>query len=921
MMFARRVTLSAIVVLLIPWAVSSGSRDREDLWADVVDNTSCGAHNETNKELLTSALGVASQSGGSAVLSSLLRPMVLSLLKVDSEETCGVVKLAAQLVLLLSDFRSAAVGSAPDVKPGAESEKWIERMVTARVQLPLPAFLRVASHEGLALLLAEVQAAGLNMIGHFKMNVTYGSCYDVPDPHRSSLATNEVERAAGVTFWRKAHSLAHTVASRGIFEWTNQARVAFSQALEFQEHIRKACPQGVLSMRILRCIGHDAEQKLLEFSGLPGQANLLLDWASNPDVPALLMSDWPLWQLVAMMSRLRTHGFVITPRDASSKELFRDAPSLRGLWPRQFQINNVERFQNTIVWLVHCLPKLGWKDLIVWIGRLDRALQPESMSREMDQVILIVDSRSVLKRGNCDSLRRRVSWMHLDCVFTLPEASPGLDIQAIAWALLEAQKAVVLLSMNALVFPGLGDRVTVLLIGAITTGVALLATDSMKVWNSSDEETQMTWAPYVDIGMRILVPCMPTAALLRFAVGMGYENPFHDAETLLNRFNLTQPPDKPLGPANGFISSEGWFGNPAREAGVFMFTAKPFNVMPGWFREPACAVVCQLGLLSCSEDVKDSCDLLVQEDDTVLLKILQRTFELKDPAARSARPRLVQVGPSGCATTAIATFFTDLHNLRVAKSYVEGEEIRDVILAALKSGLAPFHRFDRFDVITDAFDVVRGGIPFCVDHLGPGGNSCQKIDGEALHTSVQTFTSILRAMRAAYPNLRFILNTRRIDTWLPNRVHNCWPHLVNSQIHWDKYLEVWEQCCDPAFGEGGNVSCWHGEAGDAVALPAQMPVKAFGYLACCRSLSWYQQAWEQVHAAVITIGGPDRVVAFHIEQSDPLVLSDALGLREGHDAAGWRKVHVSPKPPPVPPMQTKSWRAADGRVNNLLPSQ
>lgn len=467
-----------------------------------------------------------------------------------------------------------------------------------------------------------------------------------------------------------------------------------------------------------------------------------------------------------------------------------------------------------------------------------------------------------------------------------------LDMQAIALAFLQAKTVIVLLSMHVIVFPGFGDRATELLVHAAKLRYSMLATDGTKI------DGRIASAPYIDVGMRMFIPSAATSALLRFTVSVSYENPFLDPEDHLNGFNITAPFDRALVPSDGFLSSEGWVDNLPEHTGVAMFTPKPFTMMPGWFRHPACADVCELKLLECRDTngdilIKDSCDLLSATDDTVLLTVLELTFQKKDPAARSARPRVVQVGPSGCGTTAIATFYTDLHKLRVAKSFVEGVLIRHTVLDAITAGLDPLHRVDRFDVITDAFDVLQEGLPFCVNHFGAGGSRCDVIDGHSWTDSVARFVSILKALKAAYPNLRFLLNTRRFESWLVKKVHNCWPTLVDSRADWEKYKQVWHGCCDPTLGPGGNASCWDGEAGDKVILPADLPVKSFGYVACCKSLAIFQEVWQEVHAAVMNIGGPDRTVLFHIDLSDPLVLSSAVGLSAGHDVTGWKKVHVS----------------------------
>ena len=61
-----------------------------------------------------------------------------------------------------------------------------------------------------------------------------------------------------------------------------------------------------------------------------------------------------------------------------------------------------------------------------------------------------------------------------------------------------------------------------------------------------------------------------------------------------------------------------------------------------------------------------------------------------------------------------------------------GAEIRDHVRKELLLGTAPFRQLDRFDVVVDAFDVVRVGVHFCSDHLGHGGLSCEQVHGDIL---------------------------------------------------------------------------------------------------------------------------------------------------------------------------------------------
>ena len=178
--------------------------------------------------------------------------------------------------------------------------------------------------------------------------------------------------------------------------------------------------------------------------------------------------------------------------------------------------------------------------------------------------------------------------------------------------------------------------------------------------------------------------------------------------------------------------------------------------------------------------------------EEALLVTLRDSFSLPTPAARSARPRVLQAGPSSCGTSSIAHFYSDGHGLRVAKNYVEGLEIRDHVRAEMGQGRAPFAKLDRFDVVADAFDVVRVGIHFCSDGVGRGGETCEKIHYDALQESIDEYKRILNALQEAYPNLWFIHNTCNLQRWLPKRVHNCWPHVVSSPgDDW----QGWSLCC------------------------------------------------------------------------------------------------------------------------------
>ena len=60
----------------------------------------------------------------------------------------------------------------------------------------------------------------------------------------------------------------------------------------------------------------------------------------------------------------------------------------------------------------------------------------------------------------------------------------------------------------------------------------------------------------------------------------------------------------------------------------------------------------------------------------------------------------------------------------------------------LRLGLAPYNSLDRFDVVVDAFDVVRVGVHFCSDGLGHGGQSCSKVHGDVLQENLDEYSPV-----------------------------------------------------------------------------------------------------------------------------------------------------------------------------------
>ena len=358
------------------------------------------------------------------------------------------------------------------------------------------------------------------------------------------------------------------------------------------------------------------------------------------------------------------------------------------------------------------------------------------------------------------------------------------------------------------------------------------------------------------------------------------------SDDVVNRFEVHSKLDLLLTAGHGFVSSEGWWPeevkaqarqearkprsnstpvDPHLSGGILLFTMRPFSVLPRWFTGTACKHVCTSGLLKCAPEAGGTaCGLLSGEMEEALLLTLKNSFALTK-GARSARPRVLQAGPSGCGTTSIAHFYSDGHNLRVAKNYIEGLEIRDHVRAELSRGRAPFGKLDRFDVVADAFDVVRAGIHFCSDKIGHGGETCENIHYDALQDRLDEYKDILRALQEAYPNLWFIHNTCNLERWLPKRVHNCWPHLVSSPgDEWQKWLLQWGMCCHESLGVGGNKSCWTPEKQPLIKIPKRLNFQDFVYAACCDGLTFYKTAWDMVHATLPEVLLKERRVPFNI---------------------------------------------------------
>ncbi|CAJ1418962.1 unnamed protein product [Effrenium voratum] len=848
-----------LACLALPLCSGLGS---ESFWEGVLDDSACLHQPLASAELLSAAAKAAD------VFEPQLRRKVLGALT-SGRASCGLARFLAQLVLVIADAES----------PGADGD--LERYLS-RIQLPLPSFFRVASS-----FLPEVLAlASVTLERRLSGKDRYESCKDAEDLGEE-LAINSAEKSAGVTFWTKAMALAEKIVREQGFEWTNEARVAFSASL-IGKKARRICPSGVMALKLIRCIGHDETQKQEEVYGLAQEAEELLGWGlKDVSLPKLFYNAWPFWGLLALLASTRHHSFQVSPRSLDLSE----APLLATLQAAPLA---AELRGAAVVAAVD--RTMAAQELAVWVSRLRRSLLPSQQLLQAEHHVVLV-----MEPTQQDHACGRLAWFGhagrlLSCVQSAPDASLELDAQALGLWLLSRQLPVALLSTATIPFPGLGpstprphasgllggDQLAELL--ARNRNFAMFLSDTQVAVGPANRPL-VVQAPFMDVGLRLLRPVMPTMELLRWSVRLAYGNPFLRAAEVLNRFNISEDLDFVLGASHGFVSSEGWRAEDLRavsrtnetdphfSGGILLFTMRPFHIMRRWFSGHACRHVCAEGLLKCPAAAAGSaCNLL--SEDRLLLETLKDTFLLREPSARSARVRLLQAGPSSCGTTSIAHFFADGHGLRVAKNYVEGMEIRDLVNLALSEGRAPFSRMDHFDVVADAFDVVRVGVHFCSDGLGHGGQSCKH-------------------------------NTCNLQSWLSKRVHNCWPHLAAPGEHWSAWLQIWESCCNPVFGYGGNLSCWTGDSAldlslqpygaQKVVIPGRLNFQDFAYPTCCEGLPFYQEAWRQVHRLLLKVVDSSRRVPFNIAWDDPLRLSQALGLQDSFQAAAWRKIHQTRK--------------------------
>ncbi|CAL1135723.1 unnamed protein product [Cladocopium goreaui] len=756
-------------------------------------------------------------------------------------------------------------------------KSWID----GHLRTPLPTFFQTAAG-----VLPEVLKAASSAVEHWLLQrqmtlERFDSCRELSDTAGDDvMAVNDDEKKEGITFWQKAMALAEKIERDGAFEWTNSARVAFSASL-IGKQARAVCPSGVMALKLVRCIGHDNEQKQEEIFSLDKDVEELLQW-EEADLSKLLYNAWPIWGLTALLSKQRHHDFLLTVPMLSESGL-EDAPLLQVLESGHRPILGGAVLVSAI--------RLTGEELGVWLARLRRSLQSR---HGIDHHVLLVLPRSI---ESCAPFR----WFGpagplLHCIWSVDGASLDLDAQSMILYILSRNVPAALLSTAAIPFVGLGDQMLDLLMGAETRDFAMFITDTEVAVGAGElNQRLMIHPPFVDIGFRLFQPAPAAIALMQTAIGVAYHNPFLFADDVLNRFNLSLDMDFLLNASHGFISSEGWFaedlkqrpqstllGNvsdPHLAGGIVLFSMRPFRMMPKWFRGNACREVCQTNLVCPPEALGSACGLM--SNDLLLLRTLRDSFSLQHPAARSARPRLLQAGPSSCGTTSIAHFFSDAHGLRVAKNYVEGAEIRDHVRKELRRGTAPFGALDRFDVVVDAFDVVRVGVHFCSDNLGHGGRSCEHVHGDILEENLQEYREILESLHQAYPNLRFIHNSCNLNSWLQKRVYNCWPHLVTIGPggDWEAFLDLWQTCCNPAFGPGSNVSCFSGEALGKLRMPRRLIKEDFAYPTCCEGMPFYQEAWRGVHQLLPSVIDARRLVPFHIVKDAPVKLSASLGLQ------------------------------------------
>lgn len=653
-------------------------------------------------------------------------------------------------------------------------------------------------------------------------------------------------------------------------------------------------------MLLIRCLGHDDWGKIEAAWGLEPSVHGLLGWMGLADVSEILLSDWPLWRLCRLLSSARSHQFVLTLRDGKASENLAGTPALRHLWFGEQQQQESGEHPGGMVWA--SLAKRGWPDTAGtfrrWVRRLLLALKRSGPEPVEDEIVVFVEAWDQVIFDACRSEMDQPSLTGgaqvrrappLSCVLSAPGASAVLDLYTAAWALLSAGRYVALLDMHAIVFPGLGDRLTWLMATWRNTTWTLMVTDRL-----DESGGHLREPPYIDVALRVLRPVEPTTSLLHTCVHFGYKMPLEAVDSVCSRFGR-DPRDIALAAIDGFVSTQGWRADKDRSRSVVLFSPRPFHLVPHWFEGGACARACGAApLLQCgggswgfAGDGISACGFLDNQDE-LLLAVLRRSFALPHSTSlANTRPRLLQIGPSGCATTAIATFYT-LHGLRVVKSFVQSIEIRVWIRRAMSEGLPPLHYLDDFDVITDAFDTVRGGIHFCSDRIGPGGTACEALGTDYLEVRWKEFGEILEAVRDAYPNVRFLLNMRHIDAWLAKRVYNCWPNLVNPHEDWGAWSLMWERCCNPpgTFNE----DCWQG-----LVLPPHFPHSStIAYHACCEGVKFYTEAFQETRKIALRVVGAERVLLFNIDHADPRQLSEFMGLEDRYDVSFWRRIHASP---------------------------
>lgn len=277
----------------------------------------------------------------------------------------------------MEDAYAPVVATNP--QPDAQALKsWID----GHLRTPLPTFFQTAAG-----VLPEVLKAASSAVEHWLLQrqmtlERFDSCRELSDTAGDDvMAVNDDEKKEGITFWQKAMALAEKIERDGAFEWTNSARVAFSASL-IGKQARAVCPSGVMALKLVRCIGHDNEQKQEEIFSLDKDVEELLQW-EEADLSKLLYNAWPIWGLTALLSKQRHHDFLLTVPMLSESGL-EDAPLLQVLESGHRPILGGAVLVSAI--------RLTGEELGVWLARLRRSLQSR---HGIDHHVLLVLPRSI----------------------------------------------------------------------------------------------------------------------------------------------------------------------------------------------------------------------------------------------------------------------------------------------------------------------------------------------------------------------------------------------------------------------------------------------------------------------------------------------------------------------------------------------